>query len=212
MSNDDNETRLKEILRLIESDHKATIDFIARITTLRITVRSILFPLVSALAGLTLVNKNWIIAAVAIPLVVIGIGADAHIDFLLNIAHRRLVRLEYKIQAYLDYLVETGTVAAAAANNLDREIDSYQFGISRSLRGSTLQKKLAVTIKTATFWLYCILSVILIAVGVIALVSEPGGSSPGERDVCLVDQSGGQVHITELPDIKSGRATVVNCK
>jgi hypothetical protein len=209
MSEPIDDTRIKEMLRLVESDHKATTEYIARLATLRTAARGVIVPLASGLAGLALANQNWVVAIVAIPTVAIGAISEARSDFLLKIAHNRLLRLEYKVQAYLTYLNETGTVAADAKLKLDREIDTYQFGISRSLRGQSLKKTLTIASRTVMFWLYVTLIVALVVIGVV--VGLVHASSKAEVDACLVSKRGTIVEVHELPSVRAGSIELVPC-
>jgi hypothetical protein len=209
MSEVDYEARAKEMLRLVEGDHKSTTDYIARVTTLRTATRAVIVPLASALAGLALANHDWIVAVAGIPTVIIGAASEARSDFLLKIAHKRLMRLEYKVQAYLDYLNETGTVADAAKLKLEREIDTYQFGISRSLRGQALRKTLAAAAKTTMFWFYVALIIILVAVSV--TVGLMKSNAPQQVESCLITENGGVVRLRELPEAQTGNLELVPC-
>lgn len=209
MSEHMDDTRVKEMMRLVESDHKATTEYIARVTTLRTAARGVIVPLASGLAGLALANQNWVVAVVAIPTLVIGMVSEARSDFLLKIAHNRLLRLEHKVQSYLTYLNETGTVAADAKLRLDREIDTYQFGMSRSLRGQSLKKTVATASRTVMFWLYVTLIVALVAIGVVVGVVH--SSSKADVSYCLVSKTGAVVEIHELPSIRAGSAELVPC-
>ena len=162
----------KEVIRLIEADNKATIDFISRLTTLRATVRGVIVTLGSTLAGLAFTQHNWVVAAAGIPVVLAGGIAEAKTDFLVQVAHNRSVRLEWKIQAYIALLIEDSPVKADAAARFRREIDTYQFGTSRSLRGSSIWKSLAISSKRAAFWLYPTVAFVLGVVAIVAWLSK----------------------------------------
>lgn len=62
----------KEIIRIIESDHKVTIELIARLTTLRAGLRGVVITLASTVLGLAVAQSSWPIAAFGIPVVFAG--------------------------------------------------------------------------------------------------------------------------------------------
>jgi type IV secretory pathway TrbD component len=177
-------TKEAEVIRLIEADHKATTEFISRLTTLRGAVRTVVVTLGSTLAGLAFTQNSWVIAIVGIPVILFAAIAEARTDFLIQVAHNRSVRLEHKIQSYIAHLLEdTGAVAKDAAAKFQREMDTYQFGTSRSLRRSSVWKALAISAKNAAFWLYPTVAALLIAVAITMSLGTSSKASPSRSDV-----------------------------
>ena len=199
----------KEIIRIIETDHAATTELISRLTTLRVGLRGLVITLGSSLLGIALTQRNWIIAAVGIPIVVAGAFTEARTDFLVRLAHNRSVRLEHRIQAYVSHLIEKGAVGEDAKRKFQREIDTYQFGISRSLRGPSIWKALGDSVKGAPFWLYAAFAAALLAVALLTgLITSP--SQPNSVG-CIKSSTGGVIELRELPTIRTGELMLVEC-
>src|SRR5947209_2579829 len=91
----------KETVRLLEADIKAGTELIARILTLRTATRGVVVSLGSALFVYSLTNHTWPAAAVGILVAAASLLADAYSEFIQNVAHNRLTRLEHKVQSYL---------------------------------------------------------------------------------------------------------------
>lgn len=198
--------REREMVRLIEADHKATVEFIARLTTLRGALLGLIVSLGSALAGLALANDSWIIAVAGIPIVVAAAWAEARHHFLIQVAHNRAVRLEHKLHSYVTRLVETGPIADDAAAKFRRELDTYQFGTSRSLRRPSFAKTLAASRRHATSWLYVGIAAALAVVAVAARSAD----AP-ELATCFVLDSGTVIELDELPTLHSGELILTPC-
>ncbi len=199
----------KEIIRIIETDHAATTELISRLTTLRVGLRGVVITLGSSLLGLALTQRNWIIAAVGIPIVVAGAFAESRTDFLIRLAHNRSVRLEHKIQTYVSHLIEKGAVGEDAKRKFQREIDTYQFGISRSLRSPYIWKALGDSAKSALFWLYAAFAVALLAVVLFTGLTTPPIQSNSVG--CIKLSTGNVIELRELPTIRTGELTLVEC-
>jgi hypothetical protein len=200
--------RTREIVRIIESDHKATVELIARLTTLRAGLRTVVVTLASTVLGLTLAQKSWFVAAIGIPIVLAGYLAEARLEFLVRLAHDRSVRLERKIQAYLSVLIESGAVAQDARENFDREIDTYQFGSSRSLRGPSAWKMIRKSLRDFMTWVY-VAFVIALLVSAVTFGIRVDNSNE-VRLACMNVQSG-KVEVKDLPPVEPGSIAVINC-
>lgn len=198
----------KEIVRLIEADHDQTTDFISRLIALRGAVRGIAVSLGSALAGLALANDTWPVAIAGVPIVLIAAAAEAHSDLMRDIAHKRSVLLERKVQAYVASLRETGVVALDAKANLERELDTYEYGTSRSIRRSSLAKALGLAWRKAAFWLYPAMAAVLTVIAISLWVSD---SNPTEAAGVCVSSPSGTVHLAEAPEVLSGELSLVPC-
>jgi hypothetical protein len=199
--------RVKEVLRLIESDHKSTTEFIARLTTLRTAVRGITVPLLTAIAGLSLANKSWLLAVISVPLALLGAWAEAKTSSMLKLAHNRLVRLERKVQAHVNWLVASRHVAAAANSRLERELNAYQFGVSRSLRELSAGKVLSASVRQPVSLLYAVIAIALV---IITITLAKPGSKP-DPVTCLQSGSGAVIEVSQLPTVRSGSLHVVQC-
>jgi hypothetical protein len=196
-----------EVIRLVEADHKATTEFIARLIGIQTATRAVVVPLASALAGLALTNHLWGFAAAAIPILVVGLIVEARNEGLRDLAHRRSTRLERIIQSYVTSLVEEGRpVQGHARDRLHREVDSYEFGLSRSLRKVGFKKAVGEALTQAVAWIYLVLIVLL---GVIVGYALTHAS--GEVEVCLKDESGAIVHIGGRAVTLTGKVTIVAC-
>lgn len=121
--------RRTEALRLVESDHKATIDLIGRLITIQTATRAAIVPISAAFAGLALTNHRAVLAWVAIPILLLAVGIEARTGIMQQRAHRRAAYLERIVQANLSALAEQGTVVSdQAVGELRRQLDGYHLG------------------------------------------------------------------------------------
>jgi hypothetical protein len=194
----------KEIIRIIESDHKVTIELIACLTTLRAGLRGVVITLASTVLGLAIAQSSWPIAAFGIPVVFAGYFAEARLEYMVRLAHDRAVRLERKIQAYLATLIETGVVSQDADASFQREIDTYQFGSSRSLRGPTAWNVIKKSKKDVMTWVYV---AFIIALLVSALII---GIRSTTKLFCI-ETGSGVIESQGIPTVRSGFISVITC-
>lgn len=200
----------REVVRIIEVDHKATTELIARLTTLRGGLRGILVALFSTLLGLAIAQQSWLIAAIGIPVIAAGLFAESRTDFLVRLAHNRSVRLEHKIQTYISAVIETGVVGDDARRKFQREVDTFQFGTSRSLRGISAKNALKASLRNPIFWLYIFfvaaLSATAISFGILASTT----SGPGPTK-CATLSNGAVVEFAQQPKVLSGQLQLGTC-
>lgn len=200
--------REREVIRLVELDHQSTTEFVARLTGIRTAARTIILTLGSTLVGLALTVDKWI-SVPALLVATAGLLIEARYELLLRVTHSRLRTLEYSVQAYITSLVERGTVEKIARTRFERELVTYQFGMSRALRGGSVVKALRMSKRNPIAWIYVVLVILMPVV----FVTEMGtaDNSSGADDVCVVSDSRGLMKIEELPAIATGTVTVVNC-
>jgi len=200
--------KTRELVRVIESDHKATVEFIARLATLRAGVRGVVITLASAFLALAASQKTWPVAVLGVPIVVLGYFAEARMEFISRLAHDRAVRLERKIQAYVATLIETGTVANDASDRFKREIDTYQFGASRSLRSPRVGQVLLKSLRDAMTWVYVAFVIVLV---IVAIFVANGSSANSGVALGCVSSGGSVLEVRELPKVRSGEVSIVSC-
>lgn len=196
-----------EVMRLVEADQKATIEVVARFITLQTATRSVVVPIAGGFAGLALTNNAAALAYVAIPILVIAIGIESRLGRLQQEAHRRAVYLEGVVQAHLNELANRGTVVAdEAAAKLRRQLNGYQFGISRSFRVVPFKKLVQVAVRRAVTWMYVALIILAVAAGVTA-----SALAPKPTEACVKVGDGPVVRVTGQGLTLSGDLTVVPC-
>lgn len=205
--NDNFSANAKEAAKLLETDLKAGADFIARVLTLRTASRAVVVSLVSALAVYSLTNHAWAPAVVGLIVAVTGLLSEAYSEFIQNITHNRLTQLEHKVQAYISYLIEDGPVANDAKRRLTTELATYQFGTSRSLRGSSIWKTLKVAWRTLGFWLHTCLIILMI----IATILGISGDDKSDAAICFRTASGTQIRVHEMPVLSGGPIEMIPC-
>jgi len=197
----------KEIVRVVESDHKATLELISRLATLRAGLRGVIITLASTVLGLAIAQSSWPIAAFGVPVVVAGYFAEARLEFLLRLAHDRAVTLERKVQAYLSALVETGVVRQDADAAFQREVKTYQFGTSRSLRGPSITKTIEKSVRDVMTWVY-VAFVIALTVSA-AIIGYRQLAAPPK--VYCVEAGTGILESREIPTARTGSVSLVPC-
>jgi hypothetical protein len=206
-SGDDFSANAKEAARILEADLKAGADFIARVLTLRTASRAVVVSLVSALAVYSLTNHAWAPAVVGLIVATTGLLSEAHSEFIQSITHNRLTRLEHKVQSYISYLIEDGPVANDAKRRLTTDLATYQFGTSRSLRGSSILKTLRVAWRTLGFWLHACLILLMIFATILGFV----GNDNADAGICFRTASGTQIQVHEMPVISGGPIEMIPC-
>lgn len=198
----------KEIVRVIEADHKATIELVSRLVTVRTGVRGVVITLASTVLGLSITQSSWPLAAFGIPIVILGYAAEARIEFLVRAGHDRAVGLERKIQAYTSTLLETGIVREDAKENFRREIETYQYGVSRSLRGPSASVAFKKSLRDAMTWVYLVFVILL---GTMAISAGLKGSLGASTRAGCMNAGTGIVEIRELPTVRSGTVVLSTC-
>lgn len=196
---------VREVVRIIEEDHRTGIDQVARLSDNNFTIRGIAVSLSVALAGLAFANQGWELAFGGALIVVVAATAEAMNDFLRLVTQNRTDRLENKLQAYVDYLLEDGLLAADASERLHHELDTYQAGTSTSLRPSSIGIALMSSLNRAVFWTYPALLVIL------GLVAWNTFVENDESDVCVATESGDRFVVEEVLRVISGELELIAC-
>jgi hypothetical protein len=151
-----------EIIRLLEADHDATIAMIARLASVRDALIGLAFSATGILVGVAFSSDSWQLAAAGVPVVLLFALLEARNRFLHVVLQNRVSRLERRLQAYVDSLIERGRpLQAEAERRLLRELDGFEFGVGRSLRYPSTWKALGVAVRTPSLYLYIALAVVL---------------------------------------------------
>lgn len=151
-----------EIIRLLESDHNATIAMISRLAGVRDALIGLAFSATGILVGVAFSSDSWQLAAAGIPVVLLFALLDARNRFLHVVLQNRVARMERRLQAYIVSLMERGRpLEADAERRLQRELDGFEFGVGRSLRYPSTWKALGVASKNPSFYLYLTLAIVL---------------------------------------------------
>jgi len=151
-----------EVVRLLESDHDATIAMIARLAGVRDALIGLAFSATGILVGVAFSADSWQLAAAGVPVVLLFALLESRNRFLHVVLQNRVARLERRLQAYVVFLMERGRpLEDDAERRLQRELDGFEFGVGRSLRYPSFLKSLGVASKNPSFYVYLTLAVVL---------------------------------------------------
>ena len=175
MSDETKAASVAEVLRLVEVDHRATTEFVARMITLDLATRGVVFTASVGLAGLAASSKTWVLVIAAAPLLLVGLIVEVRSGFLIDRAHRRSIALERIVQSHVSVHVEAGRAQAdRAVRSRQRHLDSYVFGVSHVLEPVIWRQAIDRALSQVYPWLYGALAVMLIAVAtVVGLAPQP---------------------------------------
>ncbi|WP_270886888.1 hypothetical protein [Pedococcus sp. 5OH_020] len=199
---------VEEVLRLVEADYRSTTEFIARMINIETAARAVVIPLASALAGLAATSHSWELALAGIPIIVVGFLIDTRNSFIRDIAHGRSVKLERILQSRVSWSLEAnGPLAGEAQERLLKNLDAFEFGMSRNLRNLRWPSTLRRSLTRLFTWLYAALLIILVVVAV-GVMAEP---KPTGESVCFKLPSGSVVGVTGTDLNLTGSAAIVAC-
>lgn len=200
----------QEVLRLVEADQRQAIEFISRMINIETATRAVILPLASALAGLAVTNDSWALAVAGVPVVIMGLLMEVRSGYLRHIGHRRAVNLERIMQSYVTYLREVGRpLATKTATKLEVDIDSYEVGMSRSLRNMRWGPGLKLAFGGIAAWLYVGVLIALLAAAGVGLSNHSPAIASGT--MCIQGPSGALLRISGSEISVRGDVTLVEC-
>jgi hypothetical protein len=156
---------LTDILALAKDDLESSRSLQQRLLATGDALLATAITLSSAFLGLAFTNHSRDLALVAVPLILVLAYLDGVNWVHFRRTSTRVRSLERLFGSYVSVLRETGPARPTAIEFLRSRVDSYKFGIERSLEPCSLKQLWKANHSRARWWLFPAMLVVLLVAG-----------------------------------------------